>query len=461
MDARQFSDRFLAACGKRDLPSLLGCLGGLAAILPDDWPARLKTAERVVAAGSTAPRPWRLLTSPDVARVVVALKADDASGLISIACLDPAGNGVESTPPRIEVIHLELAKSDDNLWQIDPPDSFLHATKDAEDEPEEDFDAELRDAFPEKWLEAHPPKPQATPENAHQALIAALAGGSFPSLLAISKIDGIPEVARRACIQAAKTGWSVQDPAAARHAMPLAFKAEESAAVGLFQFFSARDPDRFEPRALYFENSPHGWLWSPEPSLKFREKLQGWVDSETQVWQDQWQDLLLADSPVLTEIGPLPAPSRDEAERAVTAWLGATRAGDLKKALGLVARLGDPRSPATVLQNLGYEMTDSRRDQEKPAITGIYQGKTWTAVGVKIDQGEKSNYPLYPVVQTPQGPRLLVEIDLFAAGNRGRDFLNKTAFERLGKSTPTVSELQELYSQHRKNILETGTSQLR
>ena len=247
----------------------------------------------------------------------------------------------------------------------------------------------------------------------------------------------------------------------ARHAMPLAFKAEESAAVGLFQFFSARDPDRFEPRDLYFEKSAHGWLWSPEPGVEIREKLQDWVDSETKVWQGQWQDLLLADSPVLREIGPLPAPSRDEAERVVTAWLRATRAGDVKTALSLVARLGDPRSPATVLQNLGYEITDSRRDKENPSISGIYLGKSWTAVGVKIDQGEKSNHPLYPVVQTPQGPRILIEIDLFAAGNRGRDFLNKAAFERLRKSTPAVGELQELYSQHQQNILETGTSKPR
>jgi hypothetical protein len=457
MDSLEFSERFLAACEKRDPPSLLGCLGGLAATLPDDWPARLKAVERVAAAGAAAPRPWRLLTSPDVARVIVALEADDTGGLLSVACLDPAGSGAESSPPRIELVHLELAKSDDHLWQIDPPQSFLRVEKDEEGEPEEDFDAELRDAFPAKWIEAHPPTPQTTAESAHQALISALSGGSFPALLAISKLDGAPAAARRACIQAAKTGWAVQNPTAARHAMPLAFKADESAAVGVFQFFSARDPDRFDPRALYFEKSAKGWLWSPEPDLKVRQKLQGWVDAETQVWQNQWQDLLLADSPVLMEIGPLPAPSRDEAEQTVTAWLHATRAGDVRAALRLVARLGDPRSPAAVLQNLGYGITDSRRDREKPVVTGIYQGKTWTAVGVKIDQGENSSHPLYPVVQTALGPRILVEIDLFAAGNRGREFLNKTAFERLGKATPTVIELQGLYSQHQQNILETST----
>lgn len=455
MDSRRVGERFLAACETKDLPTMLGLLGGLWATLPDDWPTRLKAVERAVAAGTTAPRPWRLLTSPDVARVIVAHEADESSSLMSIACLDPAGDGIESSPPRIELIHFELAKNNDNLWRIDPPHSFLHAGKDAEEEEsEENFDAELRDAFPSKWIEAHPPKPQATAESAHQALITALAGGTFPSLLAVSKIDGVPETARRACIQAAKTGWAVQNPAAASHAMPLAFKAEPSSAVGIFQFFSARDPDRFEPRALYFEKSADGWLWSPEPELKVRKKFTSWVDSETHVWRDHWQERLLADCPVLTEIGSLPPPSPNEAEQAVKAWLQATRAGDVNAALLLTARLNDPKSAATVLQNLGYEVTDSRRDKVKPLVSGIYQGKTWTAVGVKVDQGDKSNHPFYPVVRTPQGPRILVEIDLFAAGTRGRDFLNKAAFERLGKSTPTVAELQNLFSQHQQDILE-------
>ncbi len=455
MDAIQSARRFLAACEQGDLPSMLGFLGGLATNFPEDWAMRLKAAERAVASGATAPRPWRLLTSPDVARAVVGREVDETSAFISVGCLDPAGPGMTATPPRIELIHFELAKSDDGLWQVNLPPAFLQTTKDAdhEDEPEGDFDTELLNVFPAEWIKAHPLKAQPGAEQAHRIFLESLGSGRFPALLSISKIDGASEEsARRACIRAAEIGWAVQDPSAVRHAVPLAFKSAETAAVGIFQFFSARDPDRFEPRALYFEKSKNGWLWSPDPTPETEETFEVWVASETRKWQTQWQQLLLQDCPPLKEIDTLTAPTKEDAQLVVEKWLDAARRGDLKTALGLVTRLGDPKSGSTLLQNLGYEITGSRKSSVKPLFTGIYQGKNWTAVGMKIDLGGKTSYPLYPVLQTPQGPRILAEIDLFASGNRGREFLNRTAFDRLRKVTPTVGELQKLYGEHQINI---------
>ena len=71
--------------------------------------------------------------------------------------------------------------------------------------------------------------------------------------------------------------------------------------------------------------------------------------------------------------------------------------------------------------------------------------------------GGKTSYPLYPVLQTSQGPRILMEIDLFAAGNRGREFLNRAAFERLRKSTSTADELQKLFAEHQANVESLGS----
>ena len=453
MDSKTFGERFLKACSHRDLPSMLGCLGGLAQKLPEDWPARLSAVEAAVATRATATRPWRLLTSPNVARVIVQHEGDDRSALISIACLDPAGTGEELTRPQIEVIHFELSKEDDGLWQVNPPDAFLRPSEDSDDETDESFDSELHDAFAAKWIEKNPLQSQATAENAHRALIAALGSADFPAILALSKIDGEPSSARTSCIQAAQISGSAQNPSAVKHAVPLKFRASETAAVGLFQFFSAQDPGRFKPTPLYFEKSPQGWLWTPEPLPQTLEEFNTWVDSEIIIWQDRWQNLVLEDSPILKMSNSLPAPTRREAEALVEKWLETTRQGDVKAALNLVARLDDPQSGVTVLQNLGYEITCSRRSKEEPAVTGTYCGKTWTAVGVKIDQAGKSIFPLYPVIQTLHGPRILIEIDLFASKNRGREFLNKAAFERLRKSSNEVGELQNLYSEHQANLV--------
>jgi len=459
MDSAECVKRFLAACEKRELPSILGFLGGLANDFPEDWAMRLKSAERAVSAGAAAPHPWRLLTSPEVARVIVSQEADETTAFISIGCLDPAGSGSEPAPPRIELVHIELAKPDDGLWRINLPPPFFQTNPEPDDdEPEGDFDSELLNAFPAAWIKAHPLNPQPSAEMAHQVLIEALGSGRFQSLLAISKIDSESgEVARKTCLKAAEIASTILDSASLRHAMPLAFTATDREAVGLFQFFSARDPDRFGPRALYFEKSKNGWLWSPIPSSSTVQNLEPWVAAETRKWPNHWQQILLRDSPPLNEIDSLTAPSKDDAKLLMEKWLETTRQVDVKVALSLVTRLNDPKSAATLLQNLGYEITGSRRSAEKPTVTGIYQGKTWAAVGVKVEQGGKTTYPLYPILQTPQGPRILIEIDLFASGNRGREFLNRAALERLGKSTTTAGELQKLHLEHQAHIESLGT----
>ena len=447
LNSKQIGERFLAACERGDLPSVLGFLGGLAAKLPEDWPARLKAADLAITAGSQAPRPWRLLVAPEVARVMVHHEEEDGHALISIACLDPASAG-----PRIEVVHFQLAKGPDALWQIDPPARFLETKENSDDEAEDDLDSDLRDAFPKNWIATHPSKPQANAELARQTLLTTLRNGNFQSLLALSKPDETPEAARKACIQAAQIWWVLHDPAAVRHAMPLAFQADETTAVAICQFLSAREPERLDARALYFEKSPGGWLWTPDPNSATRGKFQEWVDAESRHWPDRWQQSLLSRCPVMDKNHTIRAPSKDDARKTVEAWLDATRRGDVETALLYVARLDDPASGSTVLQNLGYETTDSRRGKEQPSISGIYQGEIWTAVGVRIDQDGKSRHPLYPVIQTDRGPRILVEIDLVAAGKRGRDFLNKAAFERLAKSNSAASELKMLFAEHQTNI---------
>jgi hypothetical protein len=208
---------------------------------------------------------------------------------------------------------------------------------------------------------------------------------------------------------------------------------------------------------LFFEKSKPGWLWSPEPAVETEEAFEVWVATESRKWQDQWQQALLSGSEPQNGIDTLSAPSREDAQLVVEKWLHATRHGDVRAALDLVTRLNDPKSNSTLLQNLGYEIAGSRRSTATPLVTGVYQGNTWTAVGVRIELGGKTTYPLYPVLQTAQGPRILIEIDLFAAGNRGREFLNRTAFERLRKSTSTVDELQKLYAGHQANVESLAT----
>ncbi|HEX7261039.1 MAG TPA: hypothetical protein VF258_04435, partial [Luteolibacter sp.] len=91
LNAEQVGERFLTACERKDLACVLGLLGGLAAEWPDDWSTRLKAANLALGPGADPAYPWRLLTAPEVLRVLVHHEEQPARGLISIGCLDPAG----------------------------------------------------------------------------------------------------------------------------------------------------------------------------------------------------------------------------------------------------------------------------------------------------------------------------------------------------------------------------------
>lgn len=454
-DARRIANRFLAACGKGDLPSVLGVIGGLDKTLPDDWSVRLKATEKALTAGSAVPRPWRLLAAPEVARVIVHDEDDGKSGIFSVACLDPVGT--EKIPPQIEVVHFQVSKSTDGLWRINLPPSFLHepaaSTDERTDDPfsENQPDADLIEAFPSAWREAHPAVSQPTGELASKAWLDALGGGDFPAVLALLKLDGSPANAAKACIKAAQFWTAIRDGTSADVAIPLSFQEDETSAAGIYQFFTARDPDRLDLRSLYFEKSKDGWFWSVSPSQEIREKRSAWVDEETKRLPDVWQDLVLSSCPVLRNLDKSAAPTEEEARKCVEAWFSAIDRGDIHAAIAQMARLDGKRSDATALRNLGYEVSASR-DQTAPAeISGIYQDSPWTAVGVRTHRdGGKSTAPLYPVVATPTGPRLLIEIDLFAADNRSRSFLNNDALERLRKQTSQAasSKLEDLLKAH-------------
>ncbi len=448
--AGQAVDHFLAACERKDVLAVLGFLGGLATPLPEDWPARMKAVERAMAAQVPAAQPWRILTAPEIVRLRLDSKPTGNQYSISVAYLDPAGSGTGADLPRIQTTTFGLAKSIDGLWQIDLPAHFMIPSKDPAEEP----DLDLINTFPAKWIEAHPPTPQASAELARQALISALGNATLPALFQISKLPPNPDNARYSLAEAARIWWLLHSPSVVCHAIPLGFQANESNAVAMFQFFSAREPDRLDTKVFYFENSASGWLWNPAPSAPVRESFQAWITAETQQWSGKWQQRLLAETPLLGNIDYSPAPAPEVARQCVQTWLDTLQHGDLPSALKLVARLDDARSSPVVLKNLGYEIASARQNTSPPEVIGIYTGKTWTAVGVKNQQDGKITFPLYPVIQTPQGPRVLAEVDLLATGNRGRDFLNRAAIQRLdGHAAPTaITELRDLYSQHQAEV---------
>jgi hypothetical protein len=185
------------------------------------------------------------------------------------------------------------------------------------------------------------------------------------------------------------------------------------------------------------------------------ETLQQWVERETAVLKENWRERMLAECQEVDQLPESGAPDEASARRVVEEWLVAISAGDPEQALRLAARLGRPDSPETALRNLGYEIAGHAKYGGEPAITGAFRKGPWTAVAVRGTIDSKPVSPLYPVIQTSAGPRILLEIDLIEAQGRSRDFLNKTALARLDRQPPgVVEDLRELFRQHKQAAAE-------
>lgn len=448
--------RFIAACAKSDLPAMLGLLGGLQTVLPDDWSSRLRSADAAVASPQTTKRPWRLLVAPEILRTVVHQEADDAEALISIACLDPTQFPGNASQPKLEFVHLKLSKSPDGLWQVDLPAPFLETEPPKPDEDpwrndDEDEDDDLLEKYPAALRNDHPLQPQPTVEAAVAALQQALLAPTLAPLVGLLDLAGHNKTARLGCIRAVAAWGALHDPGEVRSPVLLGGFENDGIAAASFQYFSVRH-DALDLRVFYFEHQNTGWrlLAGLTPGARAEARFQAattWADGQAKRWADHWREKLLADSTHLAAIPTADAPSEGDARKLIGSWLDAIRSGSIPEALALTAWLDPEKSPARVLRNLGFEINSARKAKSQAVITAIARSKAWTTVTVRSSLGDKPSLPVYPIISTPAGPKILLEVDLFASAERGREFLNNAAITHLRDfATPeTVAELQDLF----------------
>lgn len=452
------ASQFLAACSRRDTPAILGLVGGLQGTLPGNWSQRMAAVETAVADGANTKRPWRLLMAPEVVRTLVHEEISGDEALISIACLDPFSGPRSDSAPRIELLHIELIKSSDGFWQLNPPPQFFAADEEEFDaaDPEDSLDADLFDLVPEGLRKELPATPVRTFDLAAAALADALRAADLHPVLRLLDLGGEPRLARLGSVRAARAWRLVHDPAAARRPVMLGAHEIGSAAVAVFQFFSSREPDRAYFERFFFRRGEDGWLLAtglvPDPKQADEDTsaLLAWVGGQERDWQNSWRDQMLEASPQVAFLDQ-PAPGADEARAVVAAWLKAIAERDLVRAVSLTARLGDERSASGLLRNLSYEFNGARNSGREATVAEVFEGEGWCAVGALAGDEQEPLYPLYPVVSTPDGARLLIEIDLFATpdGGRKRDFLNTASLARL-KNFATAERIAEL-----RGILET------
>lgn len=451
LGVNQVFDLFIASCAACDLPVVLGLLGGTSATPPEDWEQRVKVANYSIKAADKAARPWRLLISKHVLRIPVRIEESENQATFAIACLDPTGKPPTFEKPEVEWIRFALSKTPDGLWRVDPPAAFLMYPPPKVDEAlDDDSEVVSPELFSTSLTRLYQATPSLTAKQARESLLSAFGSGKPTDWVKLLQIPSDPAAAMEACVVASRLWWDFSDPTAMRHARPLGDYESSDYAACAFQLFSFRNPDHLNLKIVYFTKTPKGWLWDPAPTQEIVNTFQDWRIRHEKEWRDRWREDLMAGCVELEKIPTAKVPTNEEARKLIESWFAITRAGDLTAAIKLTACLRNLDSKLTLLRNLGYEISDARGVPAVPTVTAIQRGDVLTAVGVQTTRAGKPAFPLYPVILTPLGPRILLEIDLLASDNRSREYLNKESLEKLREFSPSAAdELKKMFSEHR------------
>jgi hypothetical protein len=300
---------------------------------------------------------------------------------------------------------------------------------------------------------SHPPAVYATATEIYRALPAALLQPDATASLPLVDLTGEPETTCNRLLAFASVRHGLPAPGSFL-LVPVALKEEGDRAIAAYQTFRPQEAGRTDLRVFHFKKPAAGWLWHPEGATsKAFATLNAFAEQQKAGWETEWQRRLFEPSALLDSPAPGEAPEETAAREVFARWQTALSKDDPFAALATTAhlRLRDDEA-SHFLRNFGYEWIDAHRADAAPAkVLGVVRHGRWAGISLRTDKSsDAAVYPLYPIVQTPAGPRLLLEIDLVADGDRSREFLNEASLQRLGKNPDALAELRQLFTLHRQ-----------
>ena len=423
----QFLQQFLSACDQRDIPRILALTGGLSDPQPDDFPAIAAAAKTAISAPSSDI--WSLLTSPAVVRIPLYGENEQDPDRHDILFLDPRNAG-DTTP----VYHtITLAKDPNALWFARIPDS-------------EPLPLSQKDA--KRKLTSLPTLSQPLPSagDLKNKLLASLQNNSPPSSwLSFLLLDGDSGLVLSNLIKAATIRWQTLNSTTPVIPIEMAFFEENDQACLAVQWL-ALGTLNYSCRVFIFQKRAGGWLWNASPDLNSRTKAESAIQPNEAQWKNSYLRKAVENCPLPAP--SLPPPTQQETLKLAQSWQSALASSSWQKALSLCARLETEKSPTLLLRNLGHECRTAHQNHMPRHIDPPLLGNSVSLLAIRSPDESQSATSLLPVVSTPAGPRILMEIDLGDPSRPGRAFLNRSALARLSAIHPDIArELESMIPQ--------------
>lgn len=407
LSPKQIYELFLKSCAEQSIPRVLALLGGMSPTRPADWEDRHAFALKLTAPNS----PWEILSQNEhkVFRILIDEENDPKSSLFSIAYLTPQdAKKAPGTPPRFSILYIEIRQHASGTWEINLPESFiLNGTpSEVDDVLDADLYARLAQMLDAQYPNAAPlsfeKSVQSLNESWQQQRIdhhLSLLQRPTPSLSTWSLTI---------------TDWLNHQNEPGTLWLYLDSKKFAQSGVAAFHLYSPKKPLDFQLRLFTFQKNKLSWLWNPNPlpntfTPAESATLESWQNSQKPLWSSSWQKQLTRSSTEILSVPPLSQNHEQEGKDLITAFLKAINQGRTLDALALTCHLGTPSSRSLLLANLSSELlTPTARPTPAPTIT-LSQGQH-TLLASITTASPSPKRSMYPIIQTPQGLRILLEI---------------------------------------------------
>lgn len=445
---RDASAAFLTAARDKNLDLLAAITGGAREPMPDNWPQRASILEKVCAGGTPFPPAWQSILSTTAVSALVHEESQGDKATCIYAFLDP--NEPDLREPQVQALTLSWRRQN-GTWSLDLPPTFYDVN--AEPGEPDEGDRVFLERFPRVLRDRIKARPAGSLQETAAAFADTARRATLLEALAFADLEAEPASALESCCLTASL-WRDQHANLSGGTVLLDSEVRNDRAFAAYGVVHLTDPDRMELLMVPWRQRNGAWYITAleAPGEGWKELLE-WQETRKPQLELKWREMPLTQAPLMKSLPAGDAPSEDDAKRAAQAWLDAAHAGDLIRALAATAAFEREDASKQLLGRVSREILNARKFPARESVLGVQRSGAWACVSLKQESGTNASYPMLVVVATPQGPRVIPEIDLVAGGSRSRAYLNDETWKRIAPNVPkeSLDALRAAFTEHQKH----------
>ena len=401
---------------------------------------------------------WHMMTHPTVTYEV--MNIDEKRQEIAVGFYNP----MISRPAK--VIYFPFKEKQKKIFiRLSPSLTSSLQAKDAQWRMQlrnrRDDERELARNLPEVILKRTPPIISETPEKLIETLLPIIRTQDFRKAIALLPAEELHLKKGQEpsnILSSLSTLWK-QLVKLQNHAKFNVVKEGNLALVPL-QYSPLTRPGTFKTINLWLLRNEHGWHLIPKTSLqdlqdpqitKTIKTLQQKIIAITQAQVLELSKKILSQ---VFKVDPAniktPATKKDIIH-AFKNYRNHLSSEDHETALSCCATLKNTDDTRTV-RNFKYALRAIKDHLKEDKILGVNSSGGWSGISIRTQSklSGTHEYPLYLCIQTKQGTKILLDIDLRHASNKGRSLLNAGNWVKLEKSLPAnmLKDIKAIFEKH-------------